>query len=51
MSSILNSVAKEPITPQKIMTLPLIDSNDEISTIPVKTEKEAREILIDIRGF
>lgn len=51
MATMLNTVAKETISPQKIMTLPLIDSNDEIVTIPVKTEKEAREILIDIRGF
>ncbi|HWL22296.1 MAG TPA: hypothetical protein VNR38_00850 [Ureibacillus sp.] len=51
MTSVINSVAKEPISPQKVVTLPFLDLSDDIVTLPISSEKEAREILVDIRGF
>lgn len=47
---ILNTVAKEVISAEKVISLPLID-NDDVILKAVKSEKEARVILKEIRGF
>lgn len=51
MSSVMNTVAKEAITPTKVMNLPLVDTDISSIVIPVRSESEARMILMNVRGF
>ena len=51
ISTTLNTVAKETIRPDKIMTLPFIDRVIEYEVMKVKTESEARQVLKELRGF
>lgn len=51
MASIMNTVAKETITPSKVMDLRWIDVDVDSIVIPIRSEKEAREILSIIRGY
>lgn len=51
ISTTLNTVAKESITPTKVMSLPFIDTKIEPATIRIKSEKEAISLLKELRGF
>ena len=51
MASIMNTVAKETITPSKVMDLRWIDVDVDSIVIPIRSEKEARELLKEIRGY
>ena len=46
-----NTVAKESITPIKVMSLPFIDTKIESTVIRIQSEKEARLLLKELRGF
>jgi len=51
IATTLNTVAKETITPTKVMSLPFIDTKIEPAIIRIKSEKEARQLLKELRGF
>lgn len=51
MSTMMNTVAKEVIKPQQVMTLPFIDSDIDEVIVPIKTDSEARQVLREIRGY
>lgn len=51
MATMMNTVAKDPISPSKVMTLPFIDVDVDSIIIPISSEKQARELLKEIRGF
>lgn len=47
---ILNTVAKDTISPRKIFEIPLIDSDAEYIE-RITTEKQALSVLKELRGF
>lgn len=51
ISTTLNTVAKETVRPDKVMSLPFIDTKIEPAIIRIKSEKEAIALLKELRGF
>lgn len=51
MATMLNTVAKETITPLKVMQLPFIDTDISATIMPIRNDSEAFLVLREVRGF